>query len=83
MKEKVSKLTRFLSAGIFFVLFCLGCASRIAGECPETTSEKCLTGKVCSHDAKRGCEVCHCDVADPTQTGSDGMPMNVNLNEMP
>jgi hypothetical protein len=52
------KLLLFLSA-------CLALSScrtvPVAGECPESASLRCLSRKVCTEDAKRGCLVCTCE----------------------
>ena len=52
--------------------FAAGCRSiPIAGECPETAGIKCLTGKKCSEDKKRGCQVCSCDTpVNPDEHGA-------------
>jgi len=50
---------------LFVVMFpACGCGGTIAGECPETASKPCLTGKVCTHDATKGCDMCYCDTPD-------------------
>jgi len=49
---------------LLMIIFVWGtaCATTpIAGECKETTSERCLTGKVCALDKGRNCLVCHCE----------------------
>ena len=46
------------------LLFCSCGGPHIAGECPETANKPCLTGKVCTHDPVKGCEMCYCNSAD-------------------
>jgi hypothetical protein len=47
---------------VLLLLFAVGCRSiPIAGECPESVGMKCLAGKKCSEDKKRGCIMCRCD----------------------
>lgn len=57
---------------LVLLAFAVGCRSiPIAGECPETTGIKCLAGKKCSQDEKRGCLVCSCDSPiNPSETGA-------------
>ena len=47
---------------IFLFIGIVSCASTpVAGECKETTSERCLGGKTCAFDEGRQCMVCHCE----------------------
>ena len=46
---------------VIAALLIAGCGAPIAGECPETAKNPCLTGKVCTHDASKGCDMCYCD----------------------
>ena len=47
---------------LVLLAFAVGCRSMpIAGECPESVGMKCLAGKKCSEDKKRGCMMCRCD----------------------
>ena len=69
MKQRHSFMARsvLLSILLFPVLFLSSCKTiHTAGECPDTTSVKCLTERKCSLDISRNCMVCQC--ADP------GMP---------
>jgi hypothetical protein len=49
---------------VALVSLCLaacGChAPKSAQTCPDNARARCLTAPVCSYDASRGCEVCHC-----------------------
>lgn len=55
---------------IFWRILCLviglallaGCKTvRVAGECPETASLRCLSRKICQSDTRRGCQKCICE----------------------
>ena len=48
---------------ILLMLLALLAACRtmpVAGECPESVGVKCVLGKDCWEDEKRGCRVCRC-----------------------
>ena len=61
--NKLNKPLRLvLLTGFASVL--ISCASHIAGECPETSGQRCITQKVCTHDAGKGCDMCYCDSFD-------------------
>ncbi len=55
---------------LVFLVFAVGCrAIPVAGECPESVGLKCLAGKICAEDKKRGCIMCRCDAPNlPSET---------------
>jgi hypothetical protein len=57
---------------LVLLAFAVACRSMpVAGECPESVSMKCLAGKKCSEDTKRGCIVCRCDAPNvPSETSA-------------
>jgi len=55
-------MKRFILLLAPVILSLSGCKSiPVAGECPESAGLKCLTRKVCTEDAKRGCMMCTCE----------------------
>jgi hypothetical protein len=55
---------------LVLLVFVIGCRSvPVAGECPDSVTMKCLAGKKCYEDKKRGCIMCRCDAPlIPTET---------------
>ena len=57
---------------LVLLVFAVACRSiPVAGECPDSAGMKCLAGKKCSEDKKRGCIMCRCDSPlVPSETGA-------------
>ena len=57
---------------LVLLAFIAACRSiPVAGECPESVGSKCLVGKKCSEDKKRGCIMCRCDAPNiPSETNA-------------
>jgi hypothetical protein len=55
---------------LVLLMFVVGCRSiPVAGECPDSVTMKCMTGKQCAEDKKRGCIMCRCDAPNlPSDT---------------
>ena len=64
-------MIRVLISRIVLWLLATACRTMpVAGECPESTSLRCLSRKVCEEDHTRGCLVCTCEAVwetDPSR----------------
>jgi hypothetical protein len=53
----------------------VGCKTpRVAGECPENATLRCLSRKICETDKRRGCLKCSCETgftSDPYKAADE------------
>jgi hypothetical protein len=75
----MSVFSKFFRSTVFimfsFALASCGGSHR-AGECAETARNPCLTQKVCTHDASKGCDMCYCDSVDYQQHLDENKDVN-------
>jgi hypothetical protein len=88
-RERTGRLVWFSAALLIALALTASCATteapkKEADVCDDYRDLVCLTGKDCSYDAKRGCQVCRCSClhgpCDNTMLTNPDLPRNVDPN---